>query len=80
MLNIALFDCAWLRHDNFLLPNVLNSIIDAEMVEVDVCITKSKWLGVTYKEDKQSVEIGIKALADAGEYPADLWGEFTVNI
>ena len=32
-----------------------------------------KWLGVTYKEDKESVVNEIKKLVDNGEYPNNLW-------
>lgn len=64
----------------FLLPDVLNDMLRAEFIEIDVCQTKSKWLGVTYKEDKQSVQNGIKALVDAGEYPLNLWGDFAVDL
>lgn len=61
----------------FLLPDVLNDMLQSKMVDIDVCQTKSKWLGVTYKEDKQSVQDGIKALVDANEYPANLWQNFS---
>ena len=35
--------------------------------------TTSKWFGVTYPEDRQSVVDKIQALVDAGEYPAKLF-------
>lgn len=64
----------------FLLPDVLNDMLKNGMIDIDVCQTKSKWLGVTYKEDKQSVQDGINALVDAHEYPADLWQNFSAKL
>ena len=40
---------------------------------VEVLDTTSKWFGVTYPEDRQSVVDKIQALVDAGEYPAKLF-------
>ena len=40
---------------------------------VEVLDTNSKWFGVTYPEDRQSVVDKIKALVDAGEYQAKLF-------
>ncbi len=34
-------------------------------------IQTSKWFGVTYPEDRQSVVDKIQALVDAGEYPGE---------
>ena len=33
----------------------------------------AKWFGVTYKEDKESVQKEIQGLKDNGIYPKDLW-------
>ena len=41
--------------------------------DVRVYPTKSVWYGVTYAEDKDRVKASIRALIDAGEYPAKLW-------
>ena len=51
-------------------------MIKSGMVEVMVKQTKSKWLGVTYKEDKASVVEGINQLVESGAYPTNLWANF----
>ena len=60
----------------FLIPDVIDSMIKSGMVEVMVKQTKSKWLGVTYKEDKASVVEGINQLVESGAYPTNLWANF----
>lgn len=60
----------------FLIPNVLDKMIKTGMIEVDVKPTNSKWLGVTYREDKPNVVAGINQLILEGEYPLNLWSGF----
>ena len=43
------------------------------LLRLKCLIRTSKWFGVTYPEDRQSVVDKIKALVDAGEYPAKLF-------
>ncbi len=64
----------------FLLPSVIDEMVKYGLVSVDVKQTNAKWLGVTYKEDKQSVVGGLKKLTNMGEYPKNLWEEHTKNI
>ena len=40
---------------------------------VKVLDTTSRWFGVTYAADRQSVVDKFKALADSGEYPSPLF-------
>jgi len=54
-------------------PTVVNTLIQAEKVRVSVFETSSAWLGVTYREERDTVAAEIRKLIDAGEYPADLW-------
>jgi hypothetical protein len=44
--------------------------------KADVTVLKSndKWIGVTYQADRPGVVQAIKALHEAGIYPATLWG------
>jgi dTDP-glucose pyrophosphorylase len=54
-------------------PKVVDDLIKAGRADVHVLPTTSKWFGVTYPEDKQTVVESIKALSDSGEYPSPLW-------
>ena len=56
----------------YLIPDVVFEEIenDKKMVVLE---SFDKWLGVTYKEDKESVVKEIKKLVDNGEYPNNLW-------
>ena len=41
--------------------------------KVVVLESTDKWLGVTYKEEKEFVVSNIQKLIEKGEYPYDLW-------
>lgn len=55
------------------IPSVVDQLITTKRAVVDVVETSSRWLGMTYPEDKPLVKAGLQALIDAGEYPARLW-------
>ena len=57
----------------FYIPTLVNDLIKAGKATCEVLDTSSKWFGVTYPEDRQSVVDKIKALVDAGEYPEHLF-------
>ena len=57
----------------FFIPLMVDKLINDATATVEVLDTNSKWFGVTYPEDRQSVVDKIKALVDAGEYPAKLF-------
>ncbi len=57
----------------YLLPEVVENMIKDNKCNVKVIKTKSKWYGVTYKEDKEFLEKSINKLIDNGEYPKSLW-------
>ena len=57
----------------FFIPLMVDTLINGGKATVDVLDTTSKWFGVTYPEDRQGVVDKIKALVDAGEYPAKLF-------
>ena len=44
-----------------------------ELKSIKALESKDKWLGVTYKEDKEFVVENIKKLIEKGEYPNELW-------
>ena len=58
-----------------LLPNSVDKMMKAGLLDVTVYPTESTWFGVTYTEDKPWVVASIKELHDAGVYPAHLWAD-----
>ena len=57
----------------FLIPTVVNHLIQSQKEQVAVLSTKAKWFGVTYKEDKPSVMAAINFLINLGQYPRKLF-------
>ena len=57
------------------IPFVVDEMIREGAATVDVLPTESAWFGVTYREDKPFVTNAVRALVDAGEYPASLFGK-----
>ena len=57
----------------FLIPSVVNDLIEKNIEKVKVLKTQSTWFGVTYVEDKAFVESQIKELIQSGEYPVSLF-------
>ncbi len=57
----------------FYIPFVVNNLIVDGKATCEVLDTPSKWFGVTYAEDRQSVVDKIENLVKAGVYPEKLW-------
>ena len=57
----------------FYIPTMVNVLISSGKARMKVLSTTAQWFGVTYKEDKPTVVAKVKALIDAGVYPANLW-------
>jgi len=57
----------------YFIPLMVNKLINDKTARVKVLDTTSKWFGVTYAADRQSVVDKIQALVDAGEYPDKLF-------
>ncbi|MFN7831661.1 MAG: nucleotidyltransferase, partial [Bacteroidota bacterium] len=53
----------------FYIPTVINNLLEAGKIRLKVMHSDSQWYGVTYPEDKETVQ---KALA-AMDYPKGLW-------
>ncbi|MBQ6285303.1 MAG: nucleotidyltransferase [Bacilli bacterium] len=62
-----------LEKDEYLIPNIVMKAVDSNYCPVKVLNTTAKWVGVTYKEDKQSVTDYINMLIEKGEYKSNLW-------
>ncbi len=54
------------------IPTIVDECIRKNTADCAVLPTSSSWFGVTYPDDKPHVVANIRALIDAGEYPANL--------
>ena len=57
----------------YLLPTIVDQLIQSGQADVTVLPTQDKWFGVTYKEDKDFVIQSFKELIEAGVYPENLY-------
>jgi NDP-sugar pyrophosphorylase family protein len=57
----------------FFLPLVVDNLIKTNQVKMKVLSTDVKWMGVTYKEDKEVVMNNVKELIKQSVYPPKLW-------
>ena len=57
----------------YLIPDIVFDEIKNHGKKVYVLESADKWLGVTYREDKEMVVRDINKLIEKGEYPHDLW-------
>ena len=57
----------------YFLPSVANAQIQEHLGTVRVLETTDKWYGITYPQDMPSVQMALRAMMQAGEYPQELW-------
>ena len=57
----------------YLLPTIVDQLIQSGQADVTVLPTHDKWFGVTYKEDKDFVIRSFQELIKAGVYPEKLY-------
>ena len=57
----------------YLLPNIVDKLLKEERANVKVLETQDRWFGVTYKEDKETVQEAFKELISDGVYAEKLW-------
>ncbi len=60
----------------YLLPILIGELLQEKKVSVKVLETKDKWLGLTYKEDRDVVVESFKELIAEGVYKEDLFSDF----
>ena len=58
----------------YLLPKIIDNLVQNKKARVTVLDTPDKWFGVTYREDKQSVTDAIRGLIESGVYEEKLFG------
>lgn len=56
----------------FYLPSAVDALIQNGKATARLLTTDARWFGVTYREDKPTVQAALAAMTEAGEYPADL--------
>ena len=57
----------------YFIPLIVNGYLENGTGSVKVLTSDAKWFGVTYKEDKASVQEAIQELKRNGTYPQNLW-------
>lgn len=60
-------------NNEFLLPEVLKKCLDKSLIVLKSKVSPSKWIGMTYKEDLETVKNHINSLIERGDYPNELW-------
>ena len=59
----------------YLLPEIVDRLIQEGKAEVTVLHSADKWFGVTYSEDLDGVKEAVKKMKASGLYPQDLWAD-----
>ena len=57
----------------FYLPFVVDSLINAGKAQITMLHSRDSWFGVTYKEDRPSVQEALRKLVASGAYPEKLF-------
>ena len=56
----------------FYLPSAVDALIRADKATAKVLTTSARWFGVTYQEDKPTVQAALRQMTEDGAYPTDL--------
>ena len=64
-----------LSKDEYLIPEVVNNLVEKGLVNVKVLKTNEVWHGITYKEDLEKLKDAIWTMIEEGKYSANLWNE-----
>lgn len=64
---------AELLEAEFMLPEAVNSLLNAKIATVKVLPTAERWFGITYQADKERAGQAISRLIREGVYPEHLW-------
>ena len=57
----------------YLLPTMIGDLLSDGKLEVKVLQSHDQWFGVTYKEDKETVQEAFRELIADGVYAEKLW-------
>jgi NDP-sugar pyrophosphorylase family protein len=58
----------------FYIPSLITRMINDERGRMKVLPTRSRWFGMTYRDDRPAVQTEIRGFIEKGEYPRKLWG------
>ncbi len=58
----------------FLLPTIVNGLLQQGKARLKVLSSADKWYGVTYAADKPHVVAALRKMTEDGKYPDGLWG------
>ncbi len=65
------------NHENpkseFYIPLIVNDLVQKGEIQVEVLESKEQWHGVTYAEDKPTVQKALSGMTEAGSYTSPLW-------
>ena len=61
--------------DEYLLPDIVDRMLQSGLATVQVLPSEDRWFGITYQEDKAGVTEGIRDLVAQGLYPEDLFSD-----
>jgi choline kinase len=59
----------------FLLPTIIDELLQKHEAQVRVLRSEDTWFGVTYQEDRPAVQEAIRAMTEAGVYREDLFSD-----
>ncbi|MEY4905100.1 MAG: hypothetical protein RLZZ292_2915 [Bacteroidota bacterium] len=57
----------------FYIPTVVSTLINAKKADVTVLTSSGQWYGVTYREDRATVQTAFTKMLDEKVYPQSLW-------
>ena len=57
----------------YLLPTIIDNLLQNNKATVKVMKTHDKWIGITYAEDTKLAQESFRAMVKKGIYSADLW-------
>lgn len=57
----------------FYIPTVMSNLIQTDTGRCKVFRSQAEWFGVTYPDDKPTVQAALKKLHEEGAYPKKLW-------
>ena len=63
------------KTSEYLLPMIVDELLQKGKATVNVMRTYDKWIGITYAEDTELAKESFKDMIEKGIYNADLWSE-----
>lgn len=61
------------NQEEFFLPTAIQKLVDRKEIKVSVKASPAEWMGVTYPEDKEILQLYLKNKIQQQQYPNNLW-------